>query len=425
VVSRAIQPPPHHQAILDRFIAACQADERVVAAFLGGSYARGTADAYSDLDLGLITTDEAYEGFLAEREAFIRRLGEPVFLEDFDLPHNVFFILADGAEGELALGRESQFQHIHGGPHRVLLDKKGILAGVVFPWRTAPHAEQVETLRRLITWFWHDLSHFITAMGRGQLWWAHGQLEELRLTCINLARLRKNFSAAADGYEKVEQVLPIEQLSPLQATLCPLQPSAMLQAARVIVGFYQELAPRLARSHGIAYPEVLERVMMDRLKKLGQARSEVRLRDVIEGDLPILFEQQLDPDATEMAAFPARDRDAFMAHWAKILADDTVAKKTILFDGQVAGNILSWKQGDRPLVGYWIGKEYWGKGIATRALSAFLEHVTVRPLYAHVAKHNIASIRVLEKCGFTLFGEDKGSAYPGDEVEVWVLILNA
>jgi RimJ/RimL family protein N-acetyltransferase len=134
----------------------------------------------------------------------------------------------------------------------------------------------------------------------------------------------------------------------------------------------------------------------------------VQLRDVIESDLPIFFEHQLDSDATEMAAFPSRDRDAFMAHWAKVMANDSVILKTILFDGQVAGNIVSFEMSGKREVGYWIGKEYWGKGIATRALAAFLDQVKTRPLYAHVAKHNIGSRRVLEKCGFTIVGEDKG-----------------
>jgi RimJ/RimL family protein N-acetyltransferase len=133
--------------------------------------------------------------------------------------------------------------------------------------------------------------------------------------------------------------------------------------------------------------------------------NDVMLRDVIESDLPVLFEQQQDPDANQMAAFPARDHDAFMAHWAKILGDNTVGKKTILFDGQVAGNIVSFEQSGLPLVGYWIGKAFWGKGIATKALSAFLEHVKERPLYAMVAKHNLASRRVLEKGGFAVCGE--------------------
>ena len=60
--------PSNHQLIVDRFLAACQADAHIVAAFLGGSYANGTADAHSDLDLYLITTDEAYAEFLAERD---------------------------------------------------------------------------------------------------------------------------------------------------------------------------------------------------------------------------------------------------------------------------------------------------------------------------------------------------------------------
>jgi predicted nucleotidyltransferase len=270
--SQEMQPPHHLQVVIDRFVAACQADERVVAAFLGGSYARGTADAYSDLDLGLITTDEAYEDFFAGREAFIRLLGEPVFLEDFDLPNIVFFIFPDGTEAELALGRESQFDHIHGGPYRVLLDKKRLLAGAVFRWSEPAQAEQLETLRRLVYWFWHDLSHFTTAVGRRQLWWAYGQLEQLRLHCVNLARLRQNFSAAADGYEKLEQAIPVEQLSSLQSTCCPLEQGAMLQAALVLVRFYQELAPRLALTHGIAYPADLERVMYGRLERLCHAR---------------------------------------------------------------------------------------------------------------------------------------------------------
>src|SRR4029453_1373724 len=106
--------PNNHQVCMNRFVAACQADERVVAATLYGSYARGAADAYSDLDLGLITTDAAYEDFVAGREAFIRLLGEPLLLEDFDLPNLVFCIFLDGVEVELALGHESQFDPNHG-----------------------------------------------------------------------------------------------------------------------------------------------------------------------------------------------------------------------------------------------------------------------------------------------------------------------
>jgi RimJ/RimL family protein N-acetyltransferase len=133
----------------------------------------------------------------------------------------------------------------------------------------------------------------------------------------------------------------------------------------------------------------------------------VQLRDVIEADLPVFYQHQLDPEANRMAAFTARDRDAFMAHWARILVDGSVMAKTVLFDGQVAGNVVSFDMEGQRLVGYWIGKGHWGKGVATRALSAFLEQETARPLHARVAASNLASIRVLEKCGFAVAGRVK------------------
>ena len=269
--SQTLQIPHNHQLILDRFVAAGRADARVVAGFLGGSYARGTADAYSDLDFGLITTDAAYDDFTASCAAFIRRLGEPVFLENY---HGggadvMFFFFSDGTEGELALGRESNFTHIHVGPYRVLLDKTGCLTSAVFSGYQPAPTEQRETLRRLVVWFWHDLAHhFLTPLARGQLWSAHGALEELRLTCVNLARLHQDFQATAEGYEKVEHALPVVQLAPLEATLCPLERGAILQAARRVVRFYQDLALPLAELHGLPYPAELARMLSDRLEKM-------------------------------------------------------------------------------------------------------------------------------------------------------------
>jgi len=105
-----------------------------------------------------------------------------------------------------------------------------------------------------------------------------------------------------------------------------------------------------------------------------------------------------------MALFPARDREAFCAHWQRILGDETVTKKTIVHEGEVAGNVLCWPQDGRRLVGYWLGREFWGKGLATRALGELVDLVTARPLHAWVAKSNVGSVRVLEKCGFVVAG---------------------
>ena len=127
----------------------------------------------------------------------------------------------------------------------------------------------------------------------------------------------------------------------------------------------------------------------------------VHLRDVEPDDLPIFFEHQRDPVAVAMVVFRSRDKAEFDEHWAKILADDACLKKTIVADGQVAGNIGSFGRDGKREVGYWIDRTLWGRGIASEALAAFLRLEQSRPLYAGVAPHNIASIRVLQKCGFT------------------------
>ena len=155
--------------------------------------------------------------------------------------------------------------------------------------------------------------------------------------------------------------------------------------------------------------------------------DDIVLRNVTQQDLPIFFEQQLDPEANRMAAFTSKDpsdRDAFTAHWAKIMGDTAIVKQTIVFEGRVAGSVVSFQLFGKPSVAYWLGREFWGKGIATRALAQFLGVVATRPLYARAAKDNVASIRVLEKCGFTICGEEKGfSNARGEEIEELILEL--
>ena len=143
---------------------------------------------------------------------------------------------------------------------------------------------------------------------------------------------------------------------------------------------------------------------------------EIRLRDVVIEDLPIFFEHQIDLEAVDLAAHSPRDQAAFQAHWTELLSKESVIKKTILLDDLVVGYIISFVYFGVREVGYWIGKEYWGRGIATRALLAFLDQVPLRPLRASVAKHNRGSMRVLEKCGFRLVGEDKEFSNVGGKV---------
>jgi predicted nucleotidyltransferase len=254
-------PPRDHAAVIARFVEACSADERIVAAFLGGSVARGEADELSDLDLCVITTDDAVDDVGADRAGLVRRLGEPLFLEDFGIPRIVFFILADGTEGEIHFFGERELDRIDAGRFRTLVDERGILPATEFPRPQPDPAERLEELRRVLTWFWHDLSHFTAAIGRGQLWWAAGQLEILRASCVTLARIAHGVEVHDEPYEKLDVVIPTGELEALRSTFVPMERDAMLVAAREIVAFFRERGPEVARSHGLTYPVELDRLI--------------------------------------------------------------------------------------------------------------------------------------------------------------------
>ncbi|MFJ4830288.1 GNAT family N-acetyltransferase [Streptomyces sp. NPDC088747] len=154
---------------------------------------------------------------------------------------------------------------------------------------------------------------------------------------------------------------------------------------------------------------------------------DVRIRDVRDTDLEVFYEQQLDPEAVRRARFPARDRETFMTHWAtKVLGDRTALVQAVTVDGETAGSIVAWwadhadrvgqadqaEEKDRQrFIGYWFGRQYWGRGVGTRSLGLFLRLEETRPLYADPFVGNTASVRLLERHGF----RPSGTVRPGEE----------
>jgi RimJ/RimL family protein N-acetyltransferase len=149
--------------------------------------------------------------------------------------------------------------------------------------------------------------------------------------------------------------------------------------------------------------------------------SEVALRPVEDGDLEVFYEHYRDPVASHMAAFIASDPDdrfAFDAKWERIRSNPEITARTILVEGEIAGHIASFvMQGDLEVT-YWVGRDHWGRGVATAALDQLLTIVPDRPIYGRAATDNLGSLRVLEKSGFCRIGEDRGFANArGTEVQ--------
>ena len=130
----------------------------------------------------------------------------------------------------------------------------------------------------------------------------------------------------------------------------------------------------------------------------------VELREIRESDIPTLFAYQDDPEANEMAAFPARDEAAFREHLERVLANSDNIARAIVANDVLVGQIGTWTFGEDGTrgVGYWIGRKHWGNGYATAALRALMAIEPIRPLWAHIAEHNVGSQRVVERNGFVL-----------------------
>ncbi|KRD10733.1 MULTISPECIES: GNAT family N-acetyltransferase [unclassified Streptomyces] len=152
----------------------------------------------------------------------------------------------------------------------------------------------------------------------------------------------------------------------------------------------------------------------------------IALRRVHDSDLPVFFRQTNDPESLAMAAFTPEDptdRDAFDDRWKRIRASSAVVR-TILVDGDVVGSAAVYGEPGEREVTYWVDRAYWGRGIATAALTVLLAEVPERPLFARAAADNAGSLRVLVKCGFVPTARATGyAAARAAEIEEVVLRL--
>ncbi|MEP3477737.1 MAG: GNAT family N-acetyltransferase [Fuerstiella sp.] len=131
-----------------------------------------------------------------------------------------------------------------------------------------------------------------------------------------------------------------------------------------------------------------------------------RLRPVKPEDLNLFYEFQLDPDANALAFTHPRTDAVFRAHWDEALKNTKVCVRAIEYHDDLVGCISCFQSDGQDSIGYWIGKQFWGQGIASESLKLLLQEVLIRPLHARVAVTNIASLRVLQKCGFEEVGRE-------------------
>lgn len=151
----------------------------------------------------------------------------------------------------------------------------------------------------------------------------------------------------------------------------------------------------------------------------GGHRPVLKLRPVEESDLPVFFAQQSDLEAVRLSGLAPRPHDVFYAHYAQVLQNPVNVIRTIEVDGEPAGHVATFPRDGRQEIGYWLGREYWGRGIVTWAFAEFLRDIRIRPLHAITSENNVASLRLLERAGFKReteipdFGAERGQGIVG------------
>lgn len=139
----------------------------------------------------------------------------------------------------------------------------------------------------------------------------------------------------------------------------------------------------------------------------------IKLIKTTRDDLETLFAFQTNKDGIWMAAFTAKDpadKEFYMQKWTRFVEDPGISMQTLWLDNKIVGSFIHFDVIEETNVSYWIDQPYWGKGLATEGLKAFIEGSVKRPLFARTAYDNYGSQKVLEKCGFKLIGKGKGFA---------------
>ena len=177
---------------IQKFEQIAREDPRVLSAFLGGSLADGTEDDFSDIDIYYILEEQSYSDFTSQMRARLAEMGPLVFLEQhnnfgFDL---ILFIFQNGVKGELGLGTTKNLKTLHAGPYKVLVDKKDLLDGLVFPFQSPLEGKDLqEYVEKQLRWYWYWYSVFLSAVARERLWSAFTQLQQMREYAFKLIAL--------------------------------------------------------------------------------------------------------------------------------------------------------------------------------------------------------------------------------------------
>jgi len=241
-------------------------DPRVLSAFLGGSLADGTEDVFSDIDIYYILEDQSYSEFLSQMRDRLTDMGPLVFLEQhnnfgFDL---ILFIFQNGVKGELGLGTTKNLRNLHAGPYKVLVDKKGVLDGVIFAFQAPLEGNDLrEYVEKQLRWYWYWYYVFLSAIARGKLWSAFSQLQQMREYAFKLIVLAHHPQRIPG--QRFEKTVPHQVREELgNASLPQYTRRSMIASADAMTQIMKREIKEFVVASRANYPADLEATVIDK-----------------------------------------------------------------------------------------------------------------------------------------------------------------
>ncbi|TMI42576.1 hypothetical protein E6H21_00135 [Candidatus Bathyarchaeota archaeon] len=255
---------------IQKFEQIAREDPRILSAFLGGSLADGTEDDFSDIDIYYILDEQSYPEFATQMRTRLGEMGPLVLLEQhnnfgFDL---ILFIFQNGVKGELGLGTTTNLKTLHAGPYKVLVDKKGLLDGFVFPFQASLEEKDLqEYVEKQLRWYWYWYYVFLSAVARGRLWSAFTQLQQMREYAFKLIALAYHPQRIpGQRFERTVPRLVRDELG--RGSLPQYTRGSMIASADAMTQILKREIKELLLSSHANYPADLEATVLDKKRSL-------------------------------------------------------------------------------------------------------------------------------------------------------------
>ena len=260
------KPTPQQQELIERIAGFLQGEPCVQSAYLSGSLGKGRGDAFSDVDVLVVTADGAAVSASASIATRIGRIAEPVLVNALFGGRVLNVVTEDWRRFDLSFAEERELSFHDGGALVELFHRGGARPGFRPP---RPYRTDAVTVRRLVDEFLRVCGLSVVAIGRGEHLLMLTGIHLLRQMTMDLMLEENGVGPAERGgalhrnpFLTADQRAALEAVPPLVATA-----ESALAAQVYLTGVFLPRARRLAAEVGMDWPVAFEEATKRHLEK--------------------------------------------------------------------------------------------------------------------------------------------------------------